>query len=211
VNSELAARIESAGMRLAGSLLAVNPALRLDAASELWARGAWAHADVISGGYGSRPSVTLDEIRTLASVGGPIDVHLMVDDVAGWLAALPTGLSRITIQSERLQSGLTELITLARQRASTVWVGVDTGVAPPPPAVAEADGVLHMLVPPAVDGHSLDPDRLAALRTDTFSGTGVDGGVRAGHVDAIARAGAQYVVVGRSLFTAPTAPKENAR
>jgi len=211
VNDELAARVESAGMVLAGSLLAVNPAARFDAARGLWARGAWAHADVIGGGYGSRPSVTLDEIRALAAAGGPVDVHLMVDDVVGWLEALPTGLARVTIQSERLEADIGRLIALGRQRADAVWVGVDTAVAPTPQAVTGADGVLHMLVPPAVPGHSLDPQRLAALRADGGSPVGVDGGVRASDVGAIARSGASYVVIGRSLFTGPAAQKETSR
>ena len=211
MNRELAERISAAGMTLAGSLLAVEPTGRLNAATELWAWGAWAHADVIGGGYGTRPSVTLDEIRALAAAGGPIDVHLMVDDVSGWLAALPTGLARVTIQSERLpDDSLDGLIALARQRADAVWLGVDTDTVPQPPAVA-ADGVLYMLVPPAVAGHALDPERLAGLSVGPSERTGVDGGVTAHHVDAIAGAGVGYVVVGRSLFTAPATHKENAR
>lgn len=211
MNGELADRIAAAGMTLAGSLLAVEPERRVEAAGELWARGGWAHADVIGGGYGSRPSVTLEEIRALAAAGGPVDVHLMVDDVAGWITALPTGLARITIQSERVDEGLVELIALARQRAGTVWIGVDTGVAPPSPPMDSIDGTLHMLVPPGLAGHALDPSRLAALVPDAAASTGVDGGVGLEHVDAIAQAGADYVVVGRALFEVGAPLKERVR
>lgn len=211
MNNELANRIESAGMTLAGSLLAVQPTVRLPAADELWSRGAWVHADVIDGGYGARPSITLDEIHTLAAAGGPLDVHLMVDDVAGWLTALPSHIARITIQSERLQAGIPGLIELARQHARQVWIGVDTDVAPVPSAVADADGVLHMLVPPGAAGHSLDPSRLAAIRAGARAQVGVDGGVQTSHIDAVARSGVNYVVAGRSLFSEAAVREVNTR
>lgn len=199
MNTALAERVAAAGLTLAGSLLAVDPEGRAAAAGELWRRGAWAHADVIDGSYGQRASVTLDELRALAGLGGPLDVHLMVDDVAGWLAALPAGLARVTIQADRVED-LPAAVALARRTAAEVWLAVDpaSGTAAAP---READGTLVMLVPPALAGHAFDPERLAAVVLASALGpSGVDGGVAAEHLSAIARAGARYAVVGRALY-----------
>jgi pentose-5-phosphate-3-epimerase len=208
----LVASVRRRGLVLAGSLLAVPPSSRLAAAESLWRSGAWAHADVIDGPFGSRDSLGLIEIHALARRrASAVDVHLMVDDPAAWCAELPP-VGRVTVQ---VHDGidLGAAAASARRLGSELWWAVDsehaTGAAlelllaslSAEPGL-RADGVLVMLTPPGRSGFSLDPARLDDVRAACrfTEHVGVDGGVSEEFLDAIAEAGARYAVCGRSLF-----------
>jgi pentose-5-phosphate-3-epimerase len=203
VNEELIRAADELGLTLSGSLIAVEKQERPKTAQNLWARGCWVHADVIDGSYGTRPSVSPDEIRELVHGPGAVDVHLMVDDVGGWIERLPAGLERLTIQVDRHER-VDEVMELARRKANSVWIAFDPGEIPSwfiPDQRAGVDGVLVLLTPPGRDGHVLDERRIAdVVRLNGILPTGVDGGVKIAHLRAIADAGATYVVAGRGLL-----------
>lgn len=203
MNHELIDVAQRAGIMIAGSIIGLPTEDRAEAASRLWSRGCWVHADVVDGSYGQRSSVGVDEIVRLAQGRGAVDVHLMVDEPARWIEQLPRGLARITIQADRIPA--TELRTAiveARRYADSVWIAVHRPERPPVETIAgvsDVDGVLFVLAPPAVDGHELDPANLARPG-EAVGPHGVDGGVRTDHLPAIAATGAVYAVSGRGLF-----------
>jgi ribulose-phosphate 3-epimerase len=203
VNEELIQAAGELGLTLSGSLIAVDVPERLETAEDLWARGCWVHADVIDGSYGTRPSISADEIRELVRGSGAVDVHLMVDDVGGWVERLPEGLDRLTIQVDRHER-VDEVMESARRKAKSVWIAFDPGEIPSwfiPDQRAGVDGVLVLLTPPGRDGHVLNEKRITDVgRLRGILPSGVDGGVNVKHLKDIAGAGATYVVAGRGLL-----------
>jgi ribulose-phosphate 3-epimerase len=200
------------GLALAGSLLAVEVADRMYAADLLWAADLWVHADVIDGRFGTRDSLSLNEIHALAHRRpSAVDVHLMVEDPVAWCDELPP-VGRVTVQLHDGVDTRAAAASVRRLGAELFWA-VDASLASGPSLermlvalagepTSEPHGVLVMLTTPGRSGASLDPERFADVRIARRVTTrvGVDGGVGEQHLDALAAAGASYVVCGRSLF-----------
>jgi len=218
VRADIIAAIAERGLDLSASLLAVAPSERVETAENLWNQGLWAHAYMIDGRFGSRPSVSLNDIFDIALLNAErTDVHLMVDDPIGWCEQL-SHVQRVTVQlHDGLLPDLIAVADAARSIASELWWAVDptfaTGDALVEFLVADCagtapDGVLVLLVPPRQEGYPLDPSRLSDVRAArrAVGSVGVNGGVTIGHIGDIADAGARYVVCGRSLFHATASP-----
>ena len=200
---------EGAGIALAGSVIAAPPGGRAAFAEFLDRRGLWVHADVIDGTYRGQPGVTAQELRGFVRTAGTrLDVHLMVDDPAAALAGLSGRIARVTVQVDGLDGNdVTSLVRSGRDQADEVWLA--THAAEPAPWLlvtqAGADGLLVLLTPPGRPGHCADLDRLSLVRGASTERVpvGVDGGARPDNLNAIASAGARYVVAGRALLPAP--------
>jgi pentose-5-phosphate-3-epimerase len=205
------ARTTTAGVALAGSVIAVPPGRRTAFAELLDRHGLWVHADVIDGAYRGQPGVTVDELDGLVrTLGTRLDVHLMVDDPAAALAGLPGRVARVTVQIDGLGDNVTSLVRSGRDLADEVWLA--THAAEPDPALlitrADADGLLVLLTPPGRPGHRAELDRLSMVRrasTDRIP-VGIDGGAHTDNLDAIITAGARYIVAGRALLPPPGIP-----
>lgn len=204
----LSAHAAALGVTLAGSVIAVPLARRMDVARSLIATGHWVHADRIEGSYRGQAGVSVEEVSDLAQIPDVrLDVHLMVDDPSAELPGLPGGISRITLQCDGL-GDLAELVSRSRTHAEEVWLAVHHGgVDDSRLEQSGADGVLVMLTPPGQPGHRADLDRLSLVQATCAHGlpVGVDGGVTHANLDQISAAGARYAVVGRAITLASAA------
>jgi len=207
--STLSALAATAGVTLAGSVIAQPAGRRLDLARSLAVTGHWVHADRIEGSYRGQAGVTTEEVSELAQIPDiRLDVHLMVDNPGTELADLPRrGISRITLQCDHLTDlhdlvDLVDLVTAGRSYANEVWLAVHhSAVDTSRLKKSGADGVLVMLTPPGQPGHRADLDQLPLVQTACADGlpVGVDGGVTDTNFGPIAASGARYAVVGRAL------------
>ena len=132
--STLSAHAATAGVTLAGSVIAQPAGRRLDLARSLASTGHWVHADRIEGSYRGQAGVTTAEVSELARIPDiRLDVHLMVDNPLTELADLPRrGISRITLQCDYLTDlhdlvDLVDLVTAGRSYANEVWLAVHHG------------------------------------------------------------------------------------
>ena len=213
--STLSALAATAGVTLAGSVIAQPAGRRLDLARSLAVTGHWVHADRIEGSYRGQAGVTTEEVSELAQIPDiRLDVHLMVDNPGTELADLPRrGISRITLQCDYLTDlhdlhdydlvDLVDLVTAGRSYANEVWLAVHhSAVDTSRLKKSGADGVLVMLTPPGQPGHRADLDQLSLVQTACAYGlpVGVDGGVTDSNLGPIAASGARYAVVGRALI-----------
>jgi len=193
---------------LAGSLYAVPPDGRPDIARLLAREKLWVHADVFAD---PAAGVDLGLITELADAGvGPIDVHVLTAEA---LNALPVicrpGIARVTFPFE----GAPDIAGIARQvRAcgAEAWLALApaTTVAEAAGAAKDVDGLLVMLLEPGTQ----DAADLGLLVKVQAAGTrapvGADGGIGEHNLTSVLRAGAGYVVIGRGLFTDPSAERE---
>ncbi len=98
----LAAHAAALDVTLAGSVIAVPPARRLDHARSLTATGHWVHADRIEGSFRGQAGVSLEEVHELARIPDiRLDVHLMVDDLMAELSGTPQPRHRSDDRAER--------------------------------------------------------------------------------------------------------------
>ncbi|WP_175417224.1 hypothetical protein [Arthrobacter sp. 24S4-2] len=205
VNTELEDKAQQAGIILSGSLIAVPAHQRQSLADRLLGAGHWVHADMIAGRYLGQEGVQAEEIDRLATQAGlRLDVHLMVDDLAEAINGIPHGIGRITIQYPAA-GGLEAAEEQARAKAQSVWIALDN---PSPASLQQAldnrpDGLLAMLTPPGMPGHSADVRRLDALLESPrgLPPLGVDGGVNAKNFELLRDAGIVYAVAGRALVS----------
>lgn len=214
LNRGLENAARDAGVLLAGSLIAAPRARRRAVARELVGCGHWAHADVIGGSYRGQEGVALEDLGPLAEEAGPrLDVHLMVDDLAAAIGALPPGTGRVTIQCPSA-GGLAGHVARARRRAREVWASIDTRSAGQAEQALHsgADGIVVMLTPPGQPGHRADPSRLedARARIPGRFPLGADGGVTLPLIARLRQAGVVYAVAGRALLAHPMAQDRHA-
>jgi len=193
---------------LAGSLYAVPPDGRHGIAWLLAREKLWVHADVFAD---PAAGVDLGLIAELADAGvGPIDVHLLTAEA---LSALPVicrpGIARVTFPFE----GAPDIAGIARQvRAcgAEAWLALApaTTVAEAAGAAKDVDGLLVMLLEPGTQD-AADLGLLVKVQTaGTRAPVGADGGIGEHNLTSVLRAGAGYVVIGRGLFTGPSAERE---
>lgn len=203
MNIELEDKARRAGITLSGSVIAVPANQRDVLAERLLGSGHWVHADMIAGRYLGQDGVRAEEIVRLAALAGPkLDVHLMVDRLTEAIDGLPDGLGRITLQFPA-GGGIEAALGQARSKARSVWIALDN----PPAADLQTaldfgpDGLLVMLTPPGMPGHSADLQRLRHVQEPfpRLPPLGVDGGVNAENFDLLRDAGVVYAVAGRAL------------
>ena len=162
------------------------------------------------------PPVTMGPVvlRSIApaihAAGGVLDCHLMVDDPVHHLEEFAaSGADSVTFHVEAAP----DPAEVAQQaRAHGLGVGVafnpetDAATAAAAAREAGADLVLCMSIHPGYSGQSFMPealDRIAALATLVSVPIQVDGGVGAGNISALRRAGASLFVAGSAVFADP--------
>lgn len=204
---------------VSGSLYAVDPGERLEAARLLHEAGCRVHVDVIVG-PGGHQGVTWAELYAVRALlpEARLDLHLIVlhdgpdpdaalavragHDLA--LATLATAAPQIAAQRPALD--------VLRQTGVRLLEEVAPTLAGPREPLAGLDGALLMLVPP---GTRQPADASLVGKVETLARTlpvAVDGGVTPELAHRCRRGGAEFVVSGRSLLShapstaAPTAP-----
>jgi ribulose-phosphate 3-epimerase len=205
VNQNLVDAVRAHGTAtLAGSLLAAAPERRVDEARELTAARAWCHVDVMDGRFTPHKGLPVTTIRRLADAGcGPVDVHLMVADplpVLESVLAYPPDRVTVHLESTNDPEALAQTI---RDADCSPWLAISPRTAHEASVehLAAFDGILIMLVQPGSRDTEADLGLLAKVRElRTHIPVGVDGGVTEANVAGCMRAGATYVVAGRSLL-----------
>ena len=204
---------------IAPSILAADFARLGEEVEAVLAAGAdWIHFDVMD--YHYVPNLTVGPLACAAlrnrGVAAPIDVHLMVDPVDGLIEDFArAGASSITFHPEATRH-VDRSLQLARD------LGCRSGLALNPATplhclehvLDKLDMVLAMSVNPGFGGQSFLPQalekirRLRALLDERGSGARleVDGGIKAGNIAEIKRAGADTFVCGSAIFGADDYP-----
>jgi ribulose-phosphate 3-epimerase len=204
---------------VAPSILSADFARLGDEVRAIDAAGAdWIHVDVMDGHF--VPNLTIGPAVVKAIRGAtkkPLDVHLMIAPADPYLAAFAAaGADRMTIHVE---AGPHLYRSLQAVRALGKRAGVTLNPATPVGAVAEVldlvDLVLVMSVNPGFGGQEFIPGavaRVAEIRR-MIGGRAihveVDGGVSPTNAGVLARAGADVLVAGNSVFNGTSTYADN--
>ncbi len=151
--------------------------------------------------------------------GLPVDVHLMVSDPEGMLELLGDRALRtvaVHLESTRYPR---RVLALVKERGWRASLAVNPASGAPSLAnlAPHLDEVLLLTTEPErgsapfLESALADVAAVAAEARAMGARVVVDGGVSAGNADAVARAGADAVVVGRALFASAELPSLVAR
>lgn len=200
-------------MRIAPSILSADFAALGAAIARVEAAGAdQLHVDVMDGHF--VPNLTIgppviESVRKRTRL--PLDVHLMIEEPERWVETyVKAGADYLTVHAEAC-SHLQRALTLIREAGAKSGVALNPST---PPEVLQyvlddLDLVLIMSVNPGFGGQSFIPGaydkirRMRALLGTRQALISVDGGVKADNAGALARAGADVLVAGSSIFGAP--------
>lgn len=200
-------------VQVAPSLLSAD-LLHLDRDIESIRGCDWLHIDVMDGDF--VPNITYGPglVRALSKVGIPQDVHLMISQPARHVDAfLDAGAAIVTVHVEA-DVHLHRTLSHIRKRGAKAGVALN----PSTPVSAlehvwdQLDLVLIMTVNPGFGGQAFIPGGLAKIaqcrkildqlgRTDVL--LEVDGGIDLNTAPRVVAAGANLLVSGSALFSAP--------
>ena len=174
------------------------------------------HCDVMDGKFVSSATYNHALLKVLRDKTKlPFDVHLMVSEPAGDIAAYAdAGADYITVHFEAFEDKQDLVSTLAAIHDAGLKAGISlkpkTAVSELVPYLELVDLVLVMSVEPGAGGQGMldgSAERVAEfsrLREELWLGfvIEVDGGVNLNNVSAIRQAGADIVVIGSALYKA---------
>jgi ribulose-phosphate 3-epimerase len=175
----------------------------------------WIHVDVMDGHF--VPNITIGPAVVKAirpHTRKPLDVHLMIAPAAPYLAAFAgVGADRITVHVEA-ESDVTASLIAIRDLGKKAGVTLKprTPVNAIEGALNHVDLILVMSVEPGFGGQAFMPEaleRIAAISAmigDRDVLLEVDGGIGAENAGAVAKAGANVLVAGSSIFRGDRSP-----
>lgn len=175
----------------------------------------WLHFDIMDGHFVPNIALGPGIVESMRPALGPdafIDVHLMVSHPGQWFPAFAkAGASQLTFHIEATQEP-EAVAAIARKHGCRAGVALKPGT--PAESVFElcdkglVDMILVMTVEPGFGGQKFMVDmmpKVAALRKRYPSmDIQVDGGLGLSTIDEAAKAGANVIVAGTSVFKAPS-------
>ncbi|MEJ0098184.1 MAG: ribulose-phosphate 3-epimerase [Bauldia sp.] len=195
---------------IAPSILSADFARLGDEVRAVDAAGAdWIHVDVMDGHFVPNITIGPGVVKAIRPhTRKPLDVHLMIAPADPYLAAFAeAGADRITVHVEAeadIGRSLAAIRALGRKAGVTLKPG--TPIAAIANLLDLVDLVLVMSVEPGFGGQAFMPaalGRIAAVKALLGSRNAlieVDGGITADNAASVARAGANVLVAGSSVF-----------
>jgi len=173
----------------------------------------WVQVDVMDGHFVPNLSFGPGIVSSVARASGlHVDAHLMVERPAGFLGAFAAaGAGLITVHAEAEDAAACVRKVKALGLKAGLALRPKTPVSRVAPLLKILDLVLVMTVEPGFGGQAFMPAMLAkvAAARELVSRSGrkiwlqVDGGINAGTAVLAAGAGADSLVIGSALFSAP--------
>lgn len=199
---------------LAGSVLAVPPEDRLEAAEVLHRAGHQVHADVFLSAHGEVSGITMEVVQAIMTrvPDAKVDLHIIevarsekpdvaLIDAEDYVLKMARELGTVSLTvPQHMFDARAASVRAARLAGLKVWAEIRPEHCVP--EISEGiDGGMVMLIPPGTD-HSSDHNQLAKVRAMNHLGLpiGVDGGVDREVARSALAAGATHVVSGRALF-----------
>jgi ribulose-phosphate 3-epimerase len=212
-----------AGIKIAPSFLTADFSRLADEVRAVEQAGAdYLHLDVMDGHF--VPPVTfgalvVEAIRNVTKV--PLDVHLMVERPERHLESFAKAGGDILNVHVEACSHVHRVLQQVKSLGCRAGVCLNPGtpVSAVEEALAEADQVMVMAVNPGWGGQAFIPSALPKVRRlrELLDQRGltadieIDGGVKTGNAAECARAGANVLVAGSSVFNKETSVAENMR
>lgn len=184
--------------------------------SILHGTGCWAHVDLMDGAFCPQLTVGPAFVAAVASVGLPVDAHVMVDEPIRFLPEIvAAGVTAVTVHAEstrHLYRTLHELAALADQHDRQVLRGVGISPGTPVQAVEPVLELVDLVLILAVDPgwprqapatsvrRRVDAVRELAAGQGRALQVGVDGGVTLANAAEIAGWGVDVIVSGSAIY-----------
>jgi ribulose-phosphate 3-epimerase len=202
--------------KLAPSILSADFARLGDEVRAVEAAGAdLIHFDVMDGHFVPNISIGVPVLQSLRAVTKlPLDVHLMIEHPERYIEAfVKAGADSISVHVEAC-SDVLAVVNLIRQfgARTSAAVNPETDVREALHIADKLDMILVMSVHPGFGGQEFIPEALNKLRyvREELERRGleldleVDGGIKVDNVAAAAAAGANILVSGSGIFSAPS-------
>lgn len=196
-------------LTLTASILSLEPPRMRDAVAAIAAQLDAVQLDVMDGRFVDNETYGA-EIVPVVGTSLPLDVHLMVADPSAYVDAFAeAGASHITFHAEAVpgRSDQERLVDAIRRSGCTAGIAINPSTRHDAIQTMDIDLVLCMTVQPGKGGQAFIPDVLRKIRSirdrHPELSIQVDGGINEETAARCIEAGADNLVIGSALFTAP--------